>query len=521
MKVKTILHPVPPGRRIGRKMIATLLATSVAFASISASAAPKDQPKVTDQQITNRVEQVLMADSALQKHALDATTSEGIVTLSGTANHLMAKERAVALAQTIRGVRSVVNTVTLMSSPATDEDIRKKVESALLFDAATDAYEITSRVKDGVVTLEGTVQSYPEQQLAVHVAKGVSGVKGVNENLTIKGKSDRPDSEVAAEVKRIIDIDARLHPNSITVEVKDGVVTLTGAVGSSAQKGRAMMLAATPGVKSVDVDGLNVDPQVRAKGQRKETVTVKGDPQIKAAVKDALVYDPRVFSFNPTVQVENGVVTLTGVVDNLKAKRAAEQDARNTVGVWRVKNLLKVRPSQPIADDKIVQDVESALLRDAVVESSEIDVAVRNGVVTLTGTVDSYFEKARAEDLASRANGVTFVRNYLLVSYPSAVYYSDPYPYGDTTPFNAYWDAHRPPPHSTWPYTSDAEVKDDIEDELFWSPFVGFNQVAVKVENGVATLTGRVDSWSEYNAAVENAYEGGARSVINNLIVDD
>jgi osmotically-inducible protein OsmY len=63
----------------------------------------------------------------------------------------------------------------------------------------------------------------------------------------------------------------------------------------------------------------------------------------------------------------------------------------------------------------------------------------------------------------------------------------------------------------------DGEIKEEIKDELFWSPFVDADQVFVRVEEGVATLTGTVDSWTEYNAATENAYEGGATKVNNQL----
>jgi osmotically-inducible protein OsmY len=55
---------------------------------------------------------------------------------------------------------------------------------------------------------------------------------------------------------------------------------------------------------------------------------------------------------------------------------------------------------------------------------------------------------------------------------------------------------------------------------LFWSPFVDSDDVTVSVEAGVATLTGSVDSLGEYNAARENAFEGGAITVINKLELD-
>ncbi len=472
---------------------------------------------MTDQAITNAVDHTLQTDSALLNNQIDAKTNEGIVTLSGTAAHLLAKDRATKLAETIRGVRSVVNTIKLDTPARTDDEIRKDVESAFLYDVATDSYELTTAAKDGVVTISGTVQSYREKELAMYVAKGVKGVKEVKSNITVKSKANRPDAEIAAEVKRAIAIDVWLAQNFITTEVKDGVVTLTGTVGSAAQQGRASLLAWTAGVSSVKAEGLKVEPWALGRDQRKETITIKGDLQIKDAVKDALVYDPRVFSFNPTLEVENGVVTLTGTVDNLKAKRAAEQDAKNTVGVWRVKNLLKVRPAKPLADDKIAQNVKSAFLRDPVVDSYQIDAKARAGVITLTGTVDSYFEKAQAEDVASRANGVVTVKNNLTVSYPSTVYYYEPY--SNYTPFYSYWDAYRPYDYSTWSSTSDAEMKDDIHDQMWWSPFVSADEVTVKVENSVATLTGTVDSWSEYRSATENAYDGGARFVINNLKV--
>ena len=500
--------------------MALIVVACLGLASATCWAAPKEQKEMTDQQITRAVDHALLTDSALLNNQIDTKVNEGIVTLSGTANNLMTKERATKIAETIRGVRGVVNTIALKTISRSDDEIRKDVKSALFYDAATDSYELTPAVKDGVVTLSGTVQSYLEKQLAVHVAKGVKGVKEVKDSITVTLKSKRTDAEIAAEVKRAIAINVWLATSFITTEVKDGVVTLTGTVGSSALHSQASWLAWTAGVKSVNAEELKIEPWAKASGQRNEMNAFKGDPQIKQAVKDAFLYDPRVFSFNPIVEVENGVVTLTGVVDNLKAKRAAEQDAKNTVSVWRVKNLLKVRPVKAISDDELVKDVDSAFLRDSVVDSYQINVKAKNGVVTLTGTVDSYFEKALAEDIASRANGVVNVKNNLAVSYPALAYYDLGYdPYWAYPPFYYYWDQYRSPYYSTRPYTSDAEVKNDIESQMFWSSWVDLDDITVKVVNGVATLTGTADSWSEYRAATSNAYEGGAIQVYNNITV--
>jgi HSP20 family molecular chaperone IbpA len=73
---------------------------------------------------------------------------------------------------------------------------------------------------------------------------------------------------------------------------------------------------------------------------------------------------------------------------------------------------------------------------------------------------------------------------------------------------------------NTWNWKSDKEISENVKDQLFWSPFVDEDQVNVSVLNGVVTLTGNVETLSERLAAEENAYEGGAKKVKNNLTVN-
>jgi osmotically-inducible protein OsmY len=403
-------------------------------------AAPQEQP--TDFEINSAVDRKLLHDSSVPGNDIDVGTEHGIVLFPGTVPNILAKERATTIAESVKGVRSVVNNLTVKAVSRTNHDIRMDVEAALLYDPATDAYEVTPRVNDGVVTL-------------------------------------------------------------------------TGTVGSAAEKTSAYWDAFVANVTSVDYSGLNVEPWMKDRMQKSTKFAIKSDEDIQKAVNDALLFDPRVFSFNPMVTVRHGIVMLTGTVDNLKAKRAAEQDTNNTTGVLRVKNFLRVRGENPPPNDKLAQNVKDALRRDPYTDRYEITVAAINGVVYLTGTVDSYYEKTHAEDVASRVNGVIMVNDGLLVSYPAYTYYSWPY----TPYFYEPYYYNRPAVYSTWPYINDAVVQAGIEDELFWSPFVDRDKVKVAVKNGVATLTGTVNSWSEYYSATENALEGGARSVINDLKV--
>ncbi|MGD9132848.1 MAG: BON domain-containing protein, partial [Desulfobacterales bacterium] len=198
---------------------------------------------------------------------------------------------------------------------------------------------------------------------------------------------------------------------------------------------------------------------------------------------------------NLTVSVENGVVTLNGQVHDLRAKRAAEQDANNTVGVWLVRNRIKVRPDMgphtspaPDVDAELAKKIRLALLRNPYTHQHEIGVTVNNRLVMLDGAVNSNLEKAKAEEVVSAVKGVAAVTNNLRVM-------------------------------KTWTPRDDWEIKKDIEDELWWSPFVDEDDVSVNVTDGTATLVGVVDTLRERRVATENAYEGGAKHVRNELKV--
>jgi osmotically-inducible protein OsmY len=71
--------------------------------------------------------------------------------------------------------------------------------------------------------------------------------------------------------------------------------------------------------------------------------------------------------------------------------------------------------------------------------------------------------------------------------------------------------------NATWSHKDDEDIEEDIESELWWSPFVSSEEITVSVQDGVATLTGTVDSWRERRIATEKAYAGGAKSVRNHL----
>ena len=490
--------------------VATLL-----LALAGAAGPARAEPALTDQQITDAIEDELAYDKAVPLNDIDIRTTNGIATLSGTVSTILAKERAAQLAETVKGVRSVVNTIDVKPYwGRMDWEIESDVDQALVSDPATESWEIAAEVQNKTVYLSGTVDSWHERELAERVAKGVRGVAAVENDLSISYDEERTDAEIRAEVEHALRWDGLVDHSLIEVDVSAGEVELSGQVGSAAEKRRAERDAWVYGTEMVAAEALTVDPAVHDEAQREREYVVKSEEEVREAIKDALVYDPRVYSFDVDVDVTGSAVTLRGRVDNMKAKRAAAQVARRTWGVAAVTNRIRVRPAA-VEDTEVARDIGNAIARDPYIERYEIDVDVTNGTAKLSGTVDSYFEKARAEDIAVRTNGVSEVRNGLEVDYPESWIAYDPYVY-DYYPYDYTWYDYAP--YVT--FRSDREIRQDIENEFWWSPFVDGDDVTVTVEDGVATLTGEVDSWSERLDATENAFEGGAVWVDNNLMVE-
>ncbi|MBN1687907.1 MAG: BON domain-containing protein, partial [Candidatus Omnitrophica bacterium] len=183
------------------------------------------QMVMRDQAISDAIEDEILFDHAVAIGPLDISTHEGIVTLSGTVNNIMAKERAERIAETVKGVRAVVNEIEIKPVHEwSDEEIRKNVENALLADPATDSYEINTRVKDGIVALNGTVESWEEKELTINVAKSVKGVMGITDDITVAYPEERPDLEIKAEIEQALRWDILVDDALIDVKVDRGKV---------------------------------------------------------------------------------------------------------------------------------------------------------------------------------------------------------------------------------------------------------------------------------------------------------
>ena len=218
------------------------------------------QKEITDSGITSVVENGLLHEKGVVPNDVDVSTSQGIVTLSGSVDNLLAKGRAVKIAEGIRGVLGVIDRITVTPVSRPDADIRKDIQAALLQDPATESNQVTIAVQDAFATLTGSVGSYAEKQLAARIAKGVKGVKEVDNNVTINYLATRTDAEIAADVKARFQWDIWINGGQINPVVTDGKVTLTGTIGSAISEERAVDDAWVNGVTSVDYSGLKIEP---------------------------------------------------------------------------------------------------------------------------------------------------------------------------------------------------------------------------------------------------------------------
>lgn len=308
-----------------------VLLANVFLANATAAAEPTAQ--LSDKEITNTITDELLLDPGISSQRIVVDTDNDIVTLSGAVNNILAKDRAVKIAETVKGVRSVINQIQVIAQERPDQAIIDDIKAALHANPHTESFEIKVTANEGKVTLTGTMQSWQEKELAGKVVKSIKGVREVDNQMTVVYSMEWPDDEIKEDIVGALRWDRLVDDALIDVAIQDGAVALSGTVGSAAEKRRARNDAWVAGVKSVDFSGLRVAHWARSPDLRKDKYVTKSDPEIREVIQDTLRQDPRTSSLTIDVIVAHGIVTLRGNVDNLASKRAAAQDARNIIGV--------------------------------------------------------------------------------------------------------------------------------------------------------------------------------------------
>jgi osmotically-inducible protein OsmY len=199
--------------------------------------------------------------------------------------------------------------------------------------------------------------------------------------------------------------DPSVNEAHIGVTAHRGVVTLTGHVGSYAEKCAAEHAAGrVSGVKAI-AEELEI---------RYLYDVGHGDEDIARQALNVLDWNLSVPKEKVKVKVKKGWITLSGDVNWYYQKNAAETDVRKLLGVMGVSNQIRIMPSVQASD--VHKKIVAAFGRNAEFEAENIVVSIEGGKVTLSGKVGSYYERTLAENTAWSAPGVTQVDDLITIN---------------------------------------------------------------------------------------------------------
>jgi len=195
-------------------------------------------------------------DARIDASNIDVVITDAAVRLEGTVPDHFARQAALDAAEAVSGDREVEDRLAIRrpadpSGPASDA-VRSAVESVLGWLPDVEIRDRSVRVENGVVKLGGTVDALWKKAQAADAVRDVYGVIELENKLTVVPTRSRRDQEIAQDVEAALDRQSSVEAGRVTVEVNDGVVTLTGWVPSGRAKRAAREAALhTPGVREI------------------------------------------------------------------------------------------------------------------------------------------------------------------------------------------------------------------------------------------------------------------------------
>jgi osmotically-inducible protein OsmY len=215
--------------------------------------------KKSDKDLERDVKEELAFDPRVDVKAITVSAKGGVVTLSGSAPTYAAKMAASRDAERVSGVNVVVEhmDVSLPDMHArSDADLAKAVADGLRWDVEVPHDKIKTSVRDGWVTLEGTVDWQYQRAAADGAVRYLVGVKGVTNQIAVAPSLGERAIDVKQHIKDALTRSAETDAQRITVDTAaGGGVTLRGTIHSWAEREEVMRAAwATPGVRKVQDD---------------------------------------------------------------------------------------------------------------------------------------------------------------------------------------------------------------------------------------------------------------------------
>ncbi len=377
--------------------------------------------EVTDKDLQQHVVAALKSDPATDEHNIIASVKVGVVRLQGSVPAYAERRLCWEAAAGVAGVRDVVDDMQIVyKTKRPDSQILADIQAEYRDNVWLDEGRIKVSVKDGRVKLHGIVET-SEEQFQAEMDAFVDGVTHVDfiglivrprlGGSTHQTSSVRNKSEIDRELKREFDKDPRVANSGIEFEVRNGVVTLNGQVGSYAAKLSAGQDAAdVPGVFGVE-NLLRVRP-----------AKLRPDGDVTQDVRAALARDAYLHRHDIHVFTLNSQVFLRGEVHSRYERLRAEDVAARVKGVVDVTNGLTAHLAQHgPADSEIEKAIRRQLKLNPLLASKTVRVLVKNGEALLTGRVFDWREQRAATRSAFQGGAQEVIDNLEVLHGPDVL----------------------------------------------------------------------------------------------------
>jgi len=216
---------------------------------------------MTDRELQQHVQSALDWEPSVEASAIGVSVDNGVVALRGDVQSYVEKDAAERVALRVYGVKAVANDLNVRlanEAERTDSEIAQAASNALKWHASVPDKNVTIAVRNGWISLNGTVDWQFQKDAAARAIRDLTGVRGVTNTIVVQPRIKAGDvqAKIEAAFRRSAEIDAR----RVNVAVQDSKVTLSGNVRSWAERQEAERAAwAAPGVVQVD-DRLTVMP---------------------------------------------------------------------------------------------------------------------------------------------------------------------------------------------------------------------------------------------------------------------
>ncbi len=216
---------------------------------------------------------------------------------------------------------------------------------------------------------------------------------------------------------------------------------------------------------------------------------MKSNEELQKDVMDAIKWEPLLKAAEIGVTAKDGVVTLSGIVNNYSKKAEAEHAAKNVSGVNAVVEKIEIKfdSNETKNDNILAEEIVTSLKSKWDIPDNKVKVKVENGWITLDGELHWNYQKQSAIRSINSISGITGITNNIVIK--SEIH--------------------------------DGIEKKDIELALLRNWAIDDSDIKVSVEDNVVNLSGKVDSWYQKDEAGRIAWNApGVSKVRNEIIVD-